>query len=152
MRSLRFSVLLRHSLCVICCRYTTDAAKLITLQAYYTVSVGKCLCLQAPFLQHKITFIYLYVIHTFRHTDHAHIGRHLYMNASIYMPTCMHKYIHITYMRKDFSSSRCVQTGSGAHLLACTMGTGGVLSPGLKSGRGRDADHSPPSITEVENE
>jgi hypothetical protein len=31
---------------------------------------------------------------------------------------------------KDFSSSLCVQTGSGAHLASCTMGTGGVLSPG----------------------
>jgi hypothetical protein len=36
---------------------------------------------------------------------------------------------------KDFSSSLCVQTGSGAHPASCTMGTG-VLSPGLKSGRG----------------
>jgi hypothetical protein len=37
--------------------------------------------------------------------------------------------------RKDFSSSLCVQTGSGAHPASCTMGTG-VLSPGLKRGRG----------------
>jgi hypothetical protein len=28
----------------------------------------------------------------------------------------------------------------------------GVLSPGLMRGRGRDADHSPPSSAEVENE
>jgi hypothetical protein len=46
---------------------------------------------------------------------------------------------------KDFSSSLCVQTGSGAHPASCTMDTG-VLSPG------RDADHSPPSSAEVENE
>jgi hypothetical protein len=35
---------------------------------------------------------------------------------------------------KEFSSSLCVQTGSGAHSASCTMGTG-VLSPGLKRGR-----------------
>jgi hypothetical protein len=27
--------------------------------------------------------------------------------------------------QKDFSSSLCVQTGSGAHHASCTMGTGG---------------------------
>jgi hypothetical protein len=47
---------------------------------------------------------------------------------------------------KDFSSSLCVQTGSGAHPASCTMGTGGKALPG------RDADHSPPSSAEVENE
>jgi hypothetical protein len=36
---------------------------------------------------------------------------------------------------KDFSSSLCVQTGSGAHLASCTMGTGGPF-PGVKRGRG----------------
>jgi hypothetical protein len=38
---------------------------------------------------------------------------------------------------KDFSSSLCVQTGSGAHPATCIMGTGGKMRPG------RDADHSP---------
>jgi hypothetical protein len=47
---------------------------------------------------------------------------------------------------KDFSSSLCVQTGSGSHPASCTMGTGGKARPG------RDADHSPPSSAEVENE
>jgi hypothetical protein len=47
---------------------------------------------------------------------------------------------------KDFSSSLCVQTGSEAHPASCTMGTGGKARPG------RDADHSPPSSAEVENE
>jgi hypothetical protein len=37
--------------------------------------------------------------------------------------------------RKDFSSSLCVQTFSGAHPASCTMDTG-VLSPGVKRGRG----------------
>jgi hypothetical protein len=41
---------------------------------------------------------------------------------------------------EDFSSSLCVQTGSGAHF------------PGGKSRPGRDADHSPPSSAEVVNE
>jgi hypothetical protein len=36
---------------------------------------------------------------------------------------------------QDFSYSLFVQTGSGAHPASCTMGTG-VLSPGLKRGRG----------------
>jgi hypothetical protein len=52
---------------------------------------------------------------------------------------------------KDFSSNLCVQTGSGAHPASCTMRTG-VLSPGVKARPGRDADHSPPSSAEVENE
>jgi hypothetical protein len=43
---------------------------------------------------------------------------------------------------EDFSSSLCVQTGSGAHTASCTMGTGGSL-PGGKARPGRDADHSP---------
>jgi hypothetical protein len=37
--------------------------------------------------------------------------------------------------RKDFSSSLCVQTGSGAHPVFCTL-VSRVLSPGLKRGRG----------------
>jgi hypothetical protein len=52
---------------------------------------------------------------------------------------------------KDFSSSLCVQTGSGAHPASCTMGTGGPF-PGSKARPGRDADHSPPSSSEVVNE
>jgi hypothetical protein len=53
--------------------------------------------------------------------------------------------------QKDFSSNPCVQTGSGVHPDSCTMGTGGPF-PGSKSRPGRDADHSPLSIAEVENE
>jgi hypothetical protein len=45
---------------------------------------------------------------------------------------------------KDFSSSVCVQTGSGAHPASCTVDTGGPF-PGAKARPGRDADHSPPS-------
>jgi hypothetical protein len=41
-----------------------------------------------------------------------------------------------------FSSDLCVQTGSGAHPVSCTMGTGGLF-PGGKARPGRDADHSP---------
>jgi hypothetical protein len=52
---------------------------------------------------------------------------------------------------KDFSSSLCVQTGSGAHPVSCTMGTGGPF-PGGKERPRHDADHSPPSSAEVENE
>jgi len=40
-----------------------------------------------------------------------------------------------------------VQTGPGVHPASCTMGTGSFL--GVKSGPGRDADHSPPSSAEV---
>jgi hypothetical protein len=35
----------------------------------------------------------------------------------------------------NFSSSLCVQTGSGAHPASCTIGTGGPF-PGAKRGRG----------------
>jgi hypothetical protein len=44
-----------------------------------------------------------------------------------------------------FSSSLCVQTGSGAHPASCTMDTGGPFPGG-------DADHSPLSSAEVVNE
>jgi hypothetical protein len=53
--------------------------------------------------------------------------------------------------QRIFSYSLCVQTGSGAHPVSCTMGTGGRF-PGDKARPGRDADHSPPSSAEVENE
>jgi hypothetical protein len=49
--------------------------------------------------------------------------------------------------RKGFSSSLCVQTGSGAHPASCPMGTGGPF-PGVKAQPGRDADHSPPYSAE----
>jgi hypothetical protein len=52
---------------------------------------------------------------------------------------------------KDLSCSLCVQTGSGAHPASCTMGIG-VHLPGDKARPGRDANHSPPSSAEVENE
>jgi hypothetical protein len=52
---------------------------------------------------------------------------------------------------KDVSSNLCVQTDSGAHPASCTMGTGGPFV-GTKARPGRDADHSPPSSAEVENE
>jgi hypothetical protein len=52
---------------------------------------------------------------------------------------------------KDFSCSLCVQTGSGAHPASYTVGTGGPF-PGGKARPGRDADHSPPSSAEIENE
>jgi hypothetical protein len=52
---------------------------------------------------------------------------------------------------KDFSSSLCVQTGSGAHPASCIMGTGGSFPEG-KTRLGRDADHSPQSSAEVKNE
>jgi hypothetical protein len=52
---------------------------------------------------------------------------------------------------KDFSSNFFVKTGSGAHPASCTKVTGGPF-PGVKVRPGRDADHSPPSSAEVENE
>jgi hypothetical protein len=53
--------------------------------------------------------------------------------------------------QKDFSSSPCVQTGSGAHPASCKMGTGGSFPEG-KARPGRDADHSPRSSADVKNE
>jgi hypothetical protein len=52
---------------------------------------------------------------------------------------------------KDFSSSLCVQTGSGAPPASCPLGTGGPFPRG-KARPGRNADHSPPSSAEVVNE
>jgi hypothetical protein len=51
----------------------------------------------------------------------------------------------------NFSSSLCVQTGSGAHPASYPMGIGGSFSVG-KARPGRDADNSPPSSAEVKNE
>jgi hypothetical protein len=54
---------------------------------------------------------------------------------------------------EDFSSSLCVQTGPKAHQASCKMGTGGGGSLPRGTARpGRDADHSPPSSTEVKND
>jgi hypothetical protein len=52
---------------------------------------------------------------------------------------------------EDFSSSPCVQTGSGAHPASHSMSTGRPFLGG-KSRPGRDADHSPPSSAEVKCE
>jgi hypothetical protein len=52
---------------------------------------------------------------------------------------------------EDFSSSPCVQTGSGAHPASYPMGTGGPFPRG-KARPGRDADHSLPSSAEVKYE
>jgi hypothetical protein len=52
---------------------------------------------------------------------------------------------------KEFSSTLCVQTSSGAHPASCTMGIGGPF-PRAKARLGRDADHSSPSSAEVKNE
>jgi hypothetical protein len=51
----------------------------------------------------------------------------------------------------NFSYSLFIQTGSGAHLASCTMGTRGPF-PGAKAWPGPDADHSPPSSAKVEYE
>jgi hypothetical protein len=52
---------------------------------------------------------------------------------------------------EDFSSSLCIQTGSGAHPASCKMGTGGPFPRG-KARSGCDDDHSQPSSAEVKNE
>jgi hypothetical protein len=52
---------------------------------------------------------------------------------------------------EDFSSSPCVQTGSGAHPASYPMGTGGPFPRGKAQPR-CDADHSPPSSAEVKYE
>jgi hypothetical protein len=59
--------------------------------------------------------------------------------------------VRFSAQAKEFSSSLFVQTGSGAHPASCTVGTGAPFS-GAKVWQGRDADHSPPSSAEVENE
>jgi hypothetical protein len=55
---------------------------------------------------------------------------------------------------RGFSSSPCVQTGSGAHPASYPMGTMGTEGPFPrgKARPGRDADHSPPSSAEVKYE
>jgi hypothetical protein len=53
--------------------------------------------------------------------------------------------------RKDFSSCLCALIGSRAHPDSRTMGTMSSF-PESKARPGRDADHSPSSTAEVENE
>jgi hypothetical protein len=52
---------------------------------------------------------------------------------------------------KDFSSILVSRPALGP-TQPPVQGVPGVLSPGVKARPGRDADHSPPSSTEVENE
>jgi hypothetical protein len=52
---------------------------------------------------------------------------------------------------EDFSSSPCVQTGSGVHPASYPVGTRGPF-PGGKAQLGRDADHSPPFSAKVKYE
>jgi hypothetical protein len=49
---------------------------------------------------------------------------------------------------EDFSSSPCVQTGSGAHPASYPM-VAGVLSPGVKRGRGVTLTTYPHLVAEV---
>jgi hypothetical protein len=61
----------------------------------------------------------------------------------------------VFFFREKFNiegySNNSNQTGSGAHLASCPLGTGGSFRGG-KARPGLDADHSPPSSAEVENE
>jgi hypothetical protein len=52
---------------------------------------------------------------------------------------------------ESFSSSLCVQTGSGAHPASYTMGTGGSF-PGGKGRPGRDIKHSLSSSAEIKKQ
>jgi hypothetical protein len=52
---------------------------------------------------------------------------------------------------KEFFSSLCVQTSSGAHPASCTMGTRSPI-PGGNAQPGCDVDNSPPSSAEVMTE
>jgi hypothetical protein len=52
---------------------------------------------------------------------------------------------------EDFSSSPCIQTGSGAHSASYPMGTEGPFPRG-KALPGCDTDHSPSFSAEVKNE
>jgi hypothetical protein len=53
--------------------------------------------------------------------------------------------------RNGFFSILCVQIGSETHPASCAVDTGGPFSV-AKARPGRDADHSPLSSAEVENE
>jgi hypothetical protein len=59
--------------------------------------------------------------------------------------------VFMVHCMKDFPSSPCVQTYSGAHPASCTMGTVGLF-PGGKARPGLDANLSTPSSTEVKKE
>jgi hypothetical protein len=54
-------------------------------------------------------------------------------------------------VRSPAEAKGCIQTGPGTHPASCTVGTGGPF-PGANVRPGRDADQSPPSSAEDENE
>jgi hypothetical protein len=57
----------------------------------------------------------------------------------------------VLWVTESASVKLTFQTGSGAHPASCTVGTGGPF-PGAKARPERDADHSPPSSAEDNNE
>jgi hypothetical protein len=93
-------------------------------------------------------------MHSFIHSlTHSHSLTHTHIHTHTYIVHTIHIYLEVRSPAgaKDFSSSLCVQTGSGAHPSSCTMGAGGPF-PGGKARPRHDADHSSPSSAEVENE
>jgi hypothetical protein len=93
-------------------------------------------------------------IHTYAHTHtHTYIHTHTHTYGVAQSVLCLTTDSTIGVRSpteaEDFSSSLCVQTGSGAHPAPCPMGTGGPF-PGGKARPRRDADHSPPSSDEIE--
>jgi hypothetical protein len=81
----------------------------------------------------KVSYIIstVYLLHLSRYSDWLRAGR-----SGDLIPVGARFFAH-------------VQTGPGAHLASCTMGTGSF--PGVKR-PGRGADHPPPSSAEVKKE
>jgi hypothetical protein len=81
----------------------------------------------------------------------THQGRSRGSSVSIVSDYRLDNQCSIPGRGKGFSSSLCVQTGSGAHPASCTMGTGGPYPRG-EARPGRDVDHSSQSSTQAKNE
>jgi hypothetical protein len=84
------------------------------------------------------------MLHYFKTSSLIHYIFSVALNGAIVITTSQvcTAAILILLMAEVFSSTPCVQTGSGAHPASYSVGSGGPF-PGCKAQPGRDADHSP---------
>jgi hypothetical protein len=93
-------------------------------------------------MEHKISNFKHSNGHSLTGNSHQTLSKLILLHTGIYPKSIVSGYglddqaidVRSPAEAKDFSSSLCVQTSSGAHPASCTMGTG-VLTPGVKGGQ-----------------
>jgi hypothetical protein len=123
-------------------------ATVIINNQYLTPRVGSCYCVQWVVACRSGVYVYgpyRGKLNSVLSIDTIHIGSRVSSGSIVSDYGLDDRAIGVRSPAgaDDFSSSLCVQTGSGAHPASCTVGTGGPF-PGGKARPGRDADHSPP--------